>query len=140
MFNDSLSVKITKSSKILKFFVLIFLWSSISLIRLSVPYLIGFLNRMWSWLSFHFYIFAFIWHICSNFWFLFMQVTPWLYSKESIDATMINEQSDELSRKVGNILFILDNISYIIYIYLKYNSQFRNYMRYKDENEKDEIN
>ena len=50
---------------------------------------------------------------------------------------MINEQSDELSRKVGNILFIVDNISYIIYIYLKYNSQFRNYMRYKDENEKD---
>ena len=42
-------------------------------------------------------------------------------SIECMDATMINEQSDELSRKVGNILFIVDNISYTIYIYLKYN-------------------
>ena len=50
---------------------------------------------------------------------------------------MINEQSDELSQKIGKILFIVDNISYIIYIYLKYSSQFRNYMRSKDENEKD---
>ena len=78
VFNDSLTTKITKSSKILKLFGLIFLWSSISLLRLSVPYLIGFFYKMWSWLSFHFYIFAFIWHTCSNFWFLFVQVTPWL--------------------------------------------------------------
>ena len=55
-------------------------------------------------------------------------------SIECIDATMINEQSDEHSRKIGNIVFILGDIYYIIYIYLKYNSQFRNYMGYKDEN------
>ena len=138
MFNDSLSTKITKSSKILKLFLLIFLWSSISLLRLSVPYFIGFFNRMWSWLSLTFiYLPSFDTFVLTFGFFLCRLLLGSKNSIECIDATMINEQSDELSREVGNILFILDNISYIIYIYLKYNSQFRNYMRYKDENEKD---
>ena len=45
VFDDSLNIKITKSSKILQLFVLIFLRSLISLLWLAVPCLVRFFNR-----------------------------------------------------------------------------------------------
>ena len=111
--DDSLSIKITKSSKILRLFVLIFLQSSVTVNLVSYTSLIEFEDDYrftFTYLpSFHIFVQTFGFFLCRLF----------LDQKDStgcIDATIINEQSDELSRRIGNILFILGNNCCIIYV------------------------
>ena len=126
MFNDLLSIKITKSCSDLKLFVPIFLQSSISLVCLPAGHLVLLFNRIW---DFPFMIVSFL---CI---YLYLTYLSWLWFDLSlcrlfldykgntwicIDSTIIYGQFDEFqSRKLRNILYILGNIWYSIqFIYI----------------------
>ena len=124
VFNDSLSIKITKSSKILKLFVLIFFLTISFTLTVIIRYITSYAFLIEFEVDYYFaftYLSSF--DICVV-TFVFFLCRLFLGCKNGIDAMIINEESDEFSWKIGNILFILGNICYIIYIYLKYNSQY----------------
>ena len=92
-----------------------FVFKSISL---PITCLIRFLNRIWSWLLFHLYIFTFIWYICSNFWFLFVQVISSRYNTEI--AWISRLLIDNLMNFHGNLvtLYLFWVTFFFIYIYI----------------------